>query len=241
MKTKTVKKTKTVAAKASLLLKTRQPPLRELLAQDAVFYDAAGDFHAELRRASAAQRGAQHGGGDYSKTIAESRLRFVNSPRLLEIASYKPLALAELAARGVPVPRSIAILGGKRVAFGEPAAASRLQRFVAKTAAAKGVAVHRGEGIVALRSFREPAAGGNELVQEFVWPPVEFGGFVKDLRVLIVGNRVAARYARRAPKPLPQASERQPNEKQFLTNAARGGVVEEFPFKFKPHFAQKKL
>ncbi len=213
---------KTIAVKAAVVINARQPSPRELLAEDAVFYDAAGDYSLELRRAF----------GDYSnvnKAVARSRLRFVNSPRLLEILAFKTLALAELASRGVKVPRSFGIVGGKKIRFGAPPAASRPQRFVAKIVARGGVALHRGDGIAALRAFREPR-NENELVQEFVWPPSEFKGFLKDLRVVIAGNNVAAKYARRAPKPLPR--EGALKEKQFLTNAARGGVVEEFPVKF---------
>jgi hypothetical protein len=165
-----------------------------------------------------------------NKALAESRLRFVNSPRLLEVLAFKTLALCEIAARGVRVPRSFGFVAGKRVAFGVPPAASRAQKFVSKTVARGGVALHRGEGISPLKEFREPR-DENELVQEFVWPPNEFKGFVKDLRVVIVGNRVAARYARRAPKPLPHSGG-VASGKQFLTNAARGGVVEEFPQEF---------
>jgi len=213
---------KSVAEKAGRLLAARQISPHALLREDAVFYDAAGDYSSEFRRAI----------GDYpqvNKAISASRLRFVNSPRLLEILAFKTLALAELAARGLRVPRSFGVVGGKKIRFGAPPAASRPQKFVAKIVARGGVALHRGEGITFLREFREPE-GENELVQEFVWPPSEFKGFVKDLRVVIVGNRVAARYARRAPKPLPH--ENALSEKQFLTNAARGGVVEEFPSQF---------
>jgi glutathione synthase/RimK-type ligase-like ATP-grasp enzyme len=212
---------KTIAAKAAPLLAARQPSPRALLAEDAVFYDAAGDYSLELRRAL---------GADYARSpaVASSRLHFVNSPRLLEILAFKTLALAELAARGIRVPRSIGIVAGKRVAFGAPAASSRAEKFVSKIVARGGVALHRGDGIAALSAFREPKE--NELVQEFVWPPNEFNGYVKDLRVVLVGNKVAARYARRAPKPLPHAGVA--SEKQFLTNAARGGIVEEFPRRF---------
>ncbi|MEM0475649.1 MAG: hypothetical protein QW343_02550, partial [Candidatus Norongarragalinales archaeon] len=53
--------------------------------------------------------------------------------------------------------------------------------------------------------------------------------------VVIAGNKIAARYARRAPKLLPRESSRRFSKKQFLTNAARGGIVEEFP----PRFARE--
>ncbi|MFH0973904.1 MAG: hypothetical protein V1817_03925 [Candidatus Micrarchaeota archaeon] len=213
-----------IAAKVEKLFRVRQPSPAALLREDAVFYDAAGDYSLELRRAFAER------GGDYSAAVARSRLRFVNSPRLLEILAFKTLALAEMSFRGVPVPRSFGVVNGKRIRFGAPPAASRSQRFVSKIVARGGIALHRGDGIAALREFREPHSE-NELVQEFVWPPREFGGFVKDLRVVIVGDRVVARYARKAPAALPRSGVT--SGKQFLTNAARGGVVEEFPQQFR--------
>ena len=215
-----------IAVKARALINASQPSPVALLREDAVFYDAAGDYSLELRRAF----------GDYSAAIARSRLRFVNSSRLLEILAFKTLALAEMSFRGVSVPRSFGVVNGKKIHFGAPPAASRSQRFVSKIVARGGIALHRGDGVAALREFREPNASGNELVQEFVWPPNEFKGYVKDLRVVIVGKHVAARYSRRAPQPLPRSDVT--NEKQFLTNAARGGVIGEFPEQFESEAAR---